>query len=741
MKEALLAGMGGALAGLLFGLLGSISFGLACRFHRDQRVSVRWATTLAIALWLAVTIFWVLAPWGLFRWQVLLPSLLGLFILTLAISDESGDLLAKARTDLAAAASFLRTQSRGPGGWPLVLLAMVAGARLLRGSGSPPLGWDSITYHLLRAGRWVQDGALVSEIAPDAWSYYEYYPVTGDIVWAWAFLPISGDGLLTLAGWAVWAAAVLAVYASARALDARPRNALYAACAVGAMPSTLTFLSSGYVDNLTLATFLLASLFVIRLLRGGPRREAILAAAMLGLMVGVKTTTAPFLLIGGLVVLRAVAASKRRKILGLACLLVVLSGSPGYFRAWVEKGSPTYPFGLQFGGKTFLEGNEEARLVASGQTLAKEHDLDSPAEAISYFLFRRTREGAFVNPGPGAPIILLLGLIGSILLLRQKGKRLATLYLLVCAAILVGLYFSGYMVLARTTIKATTVGRYLTPIFGAAAVLGSTLAGRWTGPAWSVAILLGAIWSRPVAWTAVEAPMMMLMVLLAMLAALGAIGLRSLRAKRALAIVALLGAMLLSAGLDRIRSAFRYPLWAMASHPQQPLFHMHRLHPLYTGAWPLWQHFDQGRSHRLAVTGGWDGLGHNWYRYPLLGSRFQNEVVYVPITADGSVVDYRRDDAMRAGADLPAWLMRLHDREIDHVVSLSPRNTLEDYWLRNLPEIFPLEFEDPAALHAAFRVDQEALRKLLPSLPGARISSEAQESPDREGEPFGSDGH
>jgi hypothetical protein len=189
VKEAFLAGMGGALAGILFGLLAAISFGLAYRFYRGRRISVRWATTIAIALWLEVTIFWVLAPWGLFRWQVLLPSLLGLFILTLAISDGVGGLLAEVRSDLATAAGFLRTQVRGPGGWPLVLLAMVAGARMLRGSGSPPLGWDSITYHLLRAGRWVQDGALVKEIAPDAWSYYEYYPVTGDILWAWAFLP------------------------------------------------------------------------------------------------------------------------------------------------------------------------------------------------------------------------------------------------------------------------------------------------------------------------------------------------------------------------------------------------------------------------------------------------------------------------------------------------------------------------------------------------------------------------
>ena len=83
--QALLAARGGAAACLLFALLAILPFGLASRFHRRERIAVRWATAIVIALWLAVTLFWVLAPWGLFRVELLLFLLLLLLLLLLLV--------------------------------------------------------------------------------------------------------------------------------------------------------------------------------------------------------------------------------------------------------------------------------------------------------------------------------------------------------------------------------------------------------------------------------------------------------------------------------------------------------------------------------------------------------------------------------------------------------------------------------------------------------------------------------
>jgi hypothetical protein len=192
------------------------------------------------------------------------------------------------------------------------------------------------------------------------------------------------------------------------------------------------------------------------------------------------------------------------------------------------------------------------------------------------------------------------------------------------------------------------------------------------------------------------------------------------RRHRRPALAAVAALVLLAAGLAAIEGArrrHRHAIYEAAADPVDPVFHMHALNPSSTAAWPLWRALDEpGRSHRLAVTAGWDGLGHNWYRYPLLGSELQNRVVYVPVTADGGVVDYRETEEVSRRASLPAWLERLVEAEVEYVVSLAPRVTIEDYWMRSLPGIFPPALADPRAFHVAYRFDREAA---LAALAGA----------------------
>jgi hypothetical protein len=855
--------VGGVAAAVLVAAMLTASALAAWRLTPRAPASVRAAAAAVVALWLQAALFWVLAPAGAFRLAVALP--LWVLLAALALRAWGGDPAARAALagDLAGLRRLIGSPprpsdpsldssgglpggaerprplaaSRSPGlwrrwsAWPLGAVAGVAFVSLLRGLAAPPLGWDALTYHLFKAGRWVQQGGLAPWPAPDAWSYYEYYSPVGDVVWGWSFLPLRGDALLAPAGTLLWLLAGLGIYACARLLGAARVPAALAGAAAGAVPSSLAYLASGYVDNATLALFALASVFVLRLAAGGPLREAPLAAAALGMMVGVKLTTAPILLLGGAVIVarllrggrgdvrpddrdaarggerdgaerrgRAADGPPRRPVRRAAavaglCLAAAAPGAPGYLRAWAERGSPFYPFALSVGGVTLSRGNEEANVVGSGSTLGERQRLGSPWDAAAYLLYRPTREGAFVAPGPGGALLLLLGLAGGLRALaaspgrarsprwvaapgeagrRERsgpeaparaplragsgdppselgsarlgplgsrpgeaadvrrrpprgitGGRPAVVYLLLAAAAILGILLAPGGELARGSVKIATAGRYLMPGLGALAMLAATLPGRIALPGLAAAALLGVAFAWPRGWVAAELPAVAL-VLAAALPAAGAVAWvarrpRSLAAIRSPALRAA-GALAL-AGLAAVvlvetRRAYRYPLWAAAARPRAPLYHMHRLHPAYAAAWSAWSFLDDGAPHRVAATAGWDGLGHNWYLYPLLGGRLQNEVLYVPVAADGAVVDYRLGAEVARRASFPAWVGRLVAAEVEYVASLAPRSTVEERWMAAAPALFTPAAGDPNGLHVVYRFNRrEVLERLRAAAP------------------------
>jgi hypothetical protein len=115
----------------------------------------------------------------------------------------------------------------------------------------------------------------------------------------------------------------------------------------------------------------------------------------------------------------------------------------------------------------------------------------------------------------------------------------------------------------------------------------------------------------------------------------------------------------------------------------------------------------------VAVTAGFDGqTGHNWFRWPFLGSWLQNDVVYLPVTPDGSLISYRDPPALIEAADLRSWLERVADGQIDWVAALGPFN-IEHQWILDLPQILPIEVTMGDSNFLLARVDRTALEAYL----------------------------
>jgi hypothetical protein len=381
----------------------------------------------------------------------------------------------------------------------------------------------------------------------------------------------------------------------------------------------------------------------------------------------------------------------------------------------------------------------------------------STAEAVALALWRPTSEGAFIGLGLAVLPVLLLAATALPRLLRDRRRRGAALILSCAAAAAVAVGLTGALEPVRTTLDAAVAGRYFLIVPAALAVLGASARGRWAGAAWGAALAVALWQARPRGWVAEEAvPLASAAALGLALAAVAAAlmltagrrhgrtarpaavpaagstasprsisRLAGRRARIGTVLAAALALAAAAAALDGRRARWRYPLWEASARPQAPLFHLHRLHPVYAAAWSLWRDLDRPEPLRLAVTAGWDGRGHNWYRYPLLGRRLQNRVLYIPVTAGGEVIDHHEADRLAAAASFRAWLARLVAARVDVLISLAPRWTLEDAWARAAPELFRPCGTSRGNLHAAFCLDRARAAAWLaaaasPASPAAR---------------------
>ena len=123
-------------------------------------------------------------------------------------------------------------------------------------------------------------------------------------------------------------------------------------------------------------------------------------------------------------------------------------------------------------------------------------------------------------------------------------------------------------------------------------------------------------------------------------------------------------------------------------------------------AWPIWRYLDRDRPLTLAVTAGWDGIGHHWYRYPLAGRRLQNRQIYVPVTRQASLIDYGQM-TRPAALSCVGWVQRVLESPAEYLVVLAPAPP-EQQWAAQFPEIFEVELRAVTAAATLYRINHRA---------------------------------
>lgn len=707
-----------SLYGLMVGSSFWAAFQIAVRVLPFGSLSIRWVAAVIVQCWLFVTLFHLLASLSLFY----LPVALGiLIILSLAVSRllpshlNVGHML---RDDLKRVGAELRVLKRNPFLWIFGAAVLLVGARFLRSLLAPPLGWDALTYHLPKATFWIQNGGYVPLPGPGANSYYQYYQTGGDLMWAWTMLPGPSDTLLGFTGLFIWIALVLALLTAIKMFQSDTPRAALLAVTIAVTPVILQYFAVSYVDILLLVYLVSATIFLTQWLKTSSSPYALLAAASLGLAAATKFTAVPLAFVGmGAIAfsVSSISGWKRRVALILGCCFLAAVGTPDYIKAWVETGSPSYPFEVKIGSQVLFDGNAHLARLQSG--LLHQHELMLGGfEYFSFLFFESVSPWGHLNFGIGGLLLIILAFRGIIPGLRHQATRPMTMLVVVFSLLGIVPMLLDSAAIYHTKLWAPVVGRLFLSSFGLLAILVGRPEGKWFFPLWTAIAIINMYLSLPSGLGRID--------LLALAATFpwivgGMTGIvvalvlrRRLQRPWLTAALAILSILIPLSQFGEIRSEYRYRYYQAAADHQEPVFDAHQLNPYYASAWPLWEYFDGDRSARLAVTAGWDGIGHNWYWQPIFGRTLQNRLQYVPVTADGTLINPNERLEILRKADFPSWLRRVVQADLNAVILLGPASIERD-WTFQHPFLFSPLIISADKLHAAFHVDSAAAIQFL----------------------------
>jgi 4-amino-4-deoxy-L-arabinose transferase-like glycosyltransferase len=346
----------------------------------------------------------------------------------------------------------------------------------------PPLGYDSLVYHLEIPRQTLAQGGR--PYLPD--NIYAFFPQLAENLFLFG-LGLGGEIAAKLFHSVFGALLGLSVYGFARVHVERGWACL-AATIFLTVPSVMQSFTWAYVD---LTFTLYAFLALIALLRYVEREETVWAVAA-GVMAGgawsTKFTGLQLLLLLGLVLLVGHAAARRRTIPWRAATIVIVAALiflPYPLRNWNSTGWPLYPLSL---GGTTLEQDlnwepERAELymqflnsygVRSSETKVIDR-LTAPVE-----VFFNARFWSYENyDGVIGPAFLLIPL----LLIGSRPSREIKL---------LGLFTLAYLYFWSVT---TLQARFLLPALAPASVLlvYALARSRWRMPAAGLVVILVAV--------------------------------------------------------------------------------------------------------------------------------------------------------------------------------------------------------------------------------------------------------
>ena len=655
-----------------------VAYMAGLRLSSSRGILMRWVATIAALLWVPTALFHLLALPRMFR---PVPALLAIALLA-GLAFRLGGGKPRLRHGLAQDAVFVRRvtrllrKSRHRG---IVFAFFVCAAPgLLRALLLPPLGWDTLTYHAVKAGMWVQNGGVDSMVGTGPWGYYQNMLAGGEVFSAWAMLPLRADTLVTAVDVAQWLMLGFVLIVLARRLALREPFASAAAGFVLAIPTVKLIVGSAYVELgllLAVAVGLTLGLGAWSVNRGGALG---LAGGALGVAAATKVSMVP--LAGGIAIVILIRALRTARwgAAAMAAFAFAVALSPWLLRTVSRTGLPFSPLPVTVGGLTLGEASPEVQWYMERPGM--------PAYVLEAELGVLRR--VFASPGTQTEALgffaaIPLGL--SLLGLRRLAVRSRPGFLLVSIVALVDIacYYAPDFSMIRHYWAASS-SRFLLPLVA----LLTLVSVSWCRPSSGlaqlylaflrVATFFNLLASAVTGFSPVSIEGLSILIGAGMVLSVLTVSL-SARPWRAVSFAVLTVAALL--GIESLRGRLRNDLFAQD-------FALHATPKYWTAAVGLVDDPDVAR--RIAITSGPHQNIDNWFASPFLGRSLQNEVVYEPVSADGIIRRFGPGDMnaeMVRTASFEAWHRRIRERRVTDVMSFMPPS-IELGWMETHPELF-----------------------------------------------------
>lgn len=541
--------------------------------------------------------------------------------------------------------------------FPIIWLVLI-----IRTSIVYPMGWDSLTYHLPKAALWAQRGSFFYMPAPGGWGFYQTYFGSGSILPSFLLMFSKSQTFLTYIDIFYFLLIALSLFQLTRKIKLNKNFIFIGTNFILSIPALFLSISSLYVDQIVILFSLLSFYYFFSFLKKRENYFFYCFFISLGIALSIKIST----ITGVFILLFFIFLKEFKKIKLFKFVFGFLLFISPIFPWILENIKNTgYPLGY-FPLKIF--NLELGKMSDAHKWYIQRNSLKYIGFQEEFLAFFKMFHYPFM-PLPVLSYFCIIPLFISFFVLKKNFKENKNFYfgtILFFLSFFLFYFHSNFKVVR--IFWSHTNARFLLPYILPLILISLKFEKKYYYYFLIFSTLSNYITVLFFGWSTLEFIIIPFIVFSAFLIIF------LFKNKRILIIIYFF--IIFSFSIF-IKTKFKYYLLDNSI--------TFRKTPNY------WVQFlpilDKPEKKKIAITSGHQMNSDNWFIFYILGNKLQNEIIYIPSSKSGDIIDFSKDLSINKKADYFSWLDRLKREKVTHILSFSPAS-IELMWMKENNETF-----------------------------------------------------